>query len=137
MKNIILSNDIKVYYIQAKSFPEGITDAFRALEKSGENFKDRPYFGISSMKGSEIIYRAGIQILNEEEEKKIGQNIFIIPKGEYSTMNIKNFRKNISEIAETFKVLLTTPGADMEFPCIEWYENHEDVLCMVKLKKNT
>ena len=58
----------------------------------------------------------------------------VIEKGEYICLLVKNFRKDINLINNAFKYLTSQPNIDPQGYCIEWYQDDNDVLCLVKLK---
>ncbi len=129
-----LKEDVKVYCTAAKSFPEGIQEAFITLEKMLSK-EGRTFYGISykSTDGI-IIYKAAVSESFEGEARKYGFERFIISKGEYLTETIIDWRKKIETIEITFKTLLADPRLDRTSPCVEWYKSDREVLCMVKLK---
>ena len=55
MKRIKIENDIKVFYIQAKSFPDGVMEAFQKMHSLIEFPPQRRNFGISRPENGEIV----------------------------------------------------------------------------------
>jgi len=134
MKEIKIENNLKVYYIQAESFPEGVLDAFKKMHSLIEFPPKRRNFGISRPEKGQIIYRVASEELEKNDLKKHNLNKFTIPKGNYIGKEIKNFRDDLSSIKQTFDLLLTNPNIDPNGYCIEEYKGINDVFCMVKLK---
>jgi hypothetical protein len=130
-----LIEEIKVLCVTAKSFPDGIIEAYETIEKLGPEMCDRTFFGISSPDISgKIIYKAAVTQMSEREAEKYGLETFIIPKGEYLIETLFNWMDNTAVFAATFQKLLKDPRLDTSFPCLEWYKSNDEVMCMVKLK---
>lgn len=136
MENYFLEKDIKVFYVLANSFPEGILGAHQKLHKLIPYSNERRYFGISNPdKTGAIIYRAAAEELTVAEAKKIDLETFILKKGNYISIVIKNYQKEIADIGKAFNILLSNSNIDPQGACIEWYLNDTDVKCMVRLIK--
>ena len=132
MKNYSLKNDLKVFYVRAKSFPDGIKQAFLTLEEMLPSTEGRTFIGLSQMEDHAIVYKAAVLEAYEGEGEKNGCETFIIKKGEYLTETITDWRKQAERIGFTFEALLADPRLDTNFPCVEWY-NGADVMCMIRL----
>jgi predicted transcriptional regulator YdeE len=134
METIILDKDIKVFYVIAKSFPEGIMEAHQALHKMIPFSIERKYFGISRPEHGSIVYRAAGEELQAGEAQQLGLETLILKQGEYTSLVIKDHMKDIPAIDKAFKQLLAQPGLDPQGYCVEWYLNDNDVRCMIRLK---
>jgi len=134
MEKYELKEDVRVFCVKAKSFPDGVVEAFQTIEKIDPAMKARTFYGISNPdQTGKIIYKAAVVEAYEGEGAKYGYETFIIKKGEYMTETIHDFMKNIPEIGLTFQRLLTTPRLDLNSSCVEWYKSSSEVMCMVKL----
>lgn len=134
MERYYLSRDVKVFCIQATSFPDGIRAAFLRLRSVVEDMMDRDFFGIIYKTGTgQIIYKAAVTARPGESVRE-GCEHFILPSGEYLTEWLGNWAENEEEINKIFSLLAADPRIDHFFPCIEWYETRKDMLCMVKVK---
>ncbi|MEJ7681069.1 MAG: hypothetical protein WKG06_25095 [Segetibacter sp.] len=80
METITLDNDIKVFYIEAKSFPDGIMDAHKKLHELVSFTPDRKYFGISRPENGVIVYKAAAEEINQEEAEKLGCETLVLKK---------------------------------------------------------
>ena len=61
MKRIKIEKDIKVFYIQAKSFPDGVMEAFQKMHSLIEFTSQRRNFGISrSENGASVPGRTNV-----------------------------------------------------------------------------
>ena len=135
MKAITFNNDIKVFYITAASYPEGIMDAHEKLHALIPFSTDRKFFGISRPENGEIVYRAGVEEDSPGEANKFKCNTLILKKGNYSCITIRDYKQNLNAIAETFETLLKQPNLDPVGYCVEWYFNDKDVRCMIRLEE--
>lgn len=134
MEHFKLAEDISIMCVTSKSFPDGILDAFRALEAKHPSIATRNFFGISYMDANgKIVYKAAAQEEYTGEAKKYNCETFLITKGDYFTETIYNFMQDSNLIEDSFCRLLTTPWLDKTFPCVEWYINDKEVRCMVRI----
>jgi hypothetical protein len=131
-----LDHQIKIMCLQAKSFPEGIQEAFDLLTAKLPSAQGRTYFGIShGNKSGGITYKAAVNENYDGEAKALALETFIVPKGTYLREKIVNWKTRSEKIGETFRTMLTDPRLDQTCPCIERYDVN-DVECLVKIKKN-
>lgn len=134
MENYTLTEDVKVFFVTAESFPAGVLAAFQKLHSLIPDSLGRTTFGISHAdKNGNIIYKAAVKESFEGEAEKLGCERFVIKKGDYISITIKNFMENIPLVARAFKELLSDSRIDPNGACVEKYLNAEDVQCMVKL----
>lgn len=135
MEKYHLEKDINVFYVKADSFPDGVKPAWEKLHAFFKAPMERKYYGISYPdKGDGIIYMAATEETYDGEGAKYGCERFLIKKGEYISILIHDFMKDIPAIGLAFKQLTSHPGIDPAGVCVEIYEMPHDVRCMVKLK---
>ena len=134
METIKLDNDIKVFYVMAASFPEGIMDAFEKLYALVPFSAERKYFGISRPGNGNIVYKAGAEEKNPGEAEKFNCDTLVLKKGRYICVTIQDFMKDTRRAGEAFRKLFDHPGIDPQGYCVEWYLNEKDVKCMIRLK---
>ena len=92
MESIFLEQDIKVFYVTATSFPDGIQGAYQKLHSVIGSPAGRRFFGISYPEApSKIIYKAAVEESHPCEGEELGCETFIIKKGQYISIYIKNF----------------------------------------------
>lgn len=135
MEEMTLENDIKVFYITAKSFPDGITEAHKKLHELVPFSADRRYFGISRPENGTIVYKAATEEIKQGEAEQFNCHTLDIKRGKYIFLTINDFMKDIQSIDRSFKKLLSHPDLDPNGYCIEWYINDKDVKCMIRLKE--
>lgn len=129
-----VENDIEVFCVKAKSFPDGVLSAHQTLHALIPFSEQRRYFGISRPEnGEEIIYRAAAEELKQGELSSHALEKFILKKGQYICVDIANFMSMPQEIGKTFQHLLKNPRIDPQGACIEWYVNKTDCKCMVRI----
>jgi predicted transcriptional regulator YdeE len=136
METTKLDNDIKVFYITADSFPEGIMDAHKKLHALVPFSANRKFFGISRPENNKgIVYKAAAEEINPGEAEKLNCDTLVLKKGNYISLTINDYMKDIQSIDRSFKELLSQPGLDPNGYCVEWYLNDKDVKCMIRLKQ--
>jgi len=135
METITIDNDIKVFYITAKSFPDGIQDAHEKLHSLTPFSAERKYFGISRPENGIIVYKAAAEEINPGEAAKLKLDTLVLKKGKYISLMINDYTKDIQSIGRAFKELLAYPGLDPRGYCVEWYLKGKDARCMVRLKQ--
>lgn len=133
METIELKQDLEVYFLQAKSFPQGIAEAHESLHKIIPSNGTRNYFGISRPENGSIIYRAAAEKL-PGEINLFPLETLKLKSGHYLCLSIHNYQNKISDIEKTFQELLKHRHIDPEGYCVEWYFNKlNDMRCMVRL----
>lgn len=134
MENFQLNNDIKVFYLAAKSFPDGVLEAHNELQAKLPTIENRKFFGISSPgENGSILYKAAVEELYDGEGKKAGCERFTIKAGKYISTFIADFMKDVPAVSKAFRKLLAYPGIDPNGYCLEIYEGSSDVRCLVPL----
>ena len=130
MVTITLNDPLEVVGFPVKTFPMGIAEAFDKLKNIlGSN---RPYYGLSQMSSTGSLYIAAALKKSVNEKSEFELEEYTIPKGKYAVRMIQDWKKNLSAIPHVFGDLLTD-GIDHAVPCVEWYKNDDEMLCMVKL----
>ena len=125
---------MKVFCVQAESFPNEIKTAFSTLINILPTIENRTFFGISYQgKNHEMIYNAAVLEAYEGEGKKYGCETYVIKKGQYLSEMLTNWKQDETSIGQTFK-RMSEERNDVMFPCVEWYQG-EDVMCMVRLEQ--
>ena len=137
METTILEKDIKVFYVTANSFPQGIGEANQKLHNLFPFSKERRIFVLSRPENNEgIIYRAAAQEMFEGEAEKLKCKTLIIPKGKYIAILVNDFRNDVMSIDRAFQQLLKEPNLDQQGYCVEQYAtDKEAVTCMIRLEE--
>jgi hypothetical protein len=137
IQKYILNEDINMICVTAKSFPDGIIEAFQTLESFDPSICERSFYGITYQdKTGETIYKAAVAESFDGEAKIYGCETFKLIKGEYLTIAIYDFMKNIEVIPRAFQKLVADSRHDNSFPGIEWYRNDREVILMVRTKQS-
>ncbi|HMI04750.1 MAG TPA: hypothetical protein VK541_19845 [Pedobacter sp.] len=135
MEIISIDNDIKVMYVTATTFPEGVMAAHERLHALIPYAENRRYFGLSRPEGNGgIVYRAGAEELSDREAEQFNLENITLKKGSYVSLLVENFMKDISSIEKAFNQLLTHPELDPQGYCVELYLSQKDVQCMIRLE---
>ncbi|WP_411824588.1 hypothetical protein [Leptospira sp. 'Mane'] len=135
MDKFNLEKDIEVCCITATSFPEGVMDAHEKAHSLFPVSNQRRYFGISSPNPRGIIiYKAAVEKLENDQKEKTDYESFVIKKGDYISVVIKDYMKDIQKVETTFQKLISRDDIDPNGYCLEWYLNDNDMRCMVRLK---
>ncbi len=134
METFVFENDIKVYCLTAKSFPEGIAEVYDTLHTLYPPGNGRTYFGISYPDGKgSLIYKAAVSLNDNDTPPTAPFEPFTIKKGTYLSQDIKNFMDDVQSIGSLFQQMIKDPRIDPNGYCLEMYLNPTDVRCMVKL----
>ncbi len=133
METYNLENDLSLFGVEVKNFPDGIGDAFDKLVNMITTEFNRSYYGISKMSDHGFTYIAAAEEKHENEAKKYNCVQYNIEKGEYLTVTLKDWRKQTDSIKAIFQEMCKNPQLDKTKPCIEWYKNDEEMLCMIKI----
>ncbi|MES2276930.1 MAG: transcriptional regulator [Bacteroidota bacterium] len=130
-----LQHDIKVFCVEAKSFPKGIKEAFDGLSNVAPSLEGRHIFGISKPGWDGVIrYRAAASENFEGEGTQLGCPIFTIEKGTYMGETLMDWQQNEMLIMSIFNRLVADKRLDGSAHCIEWYKSPDELLCMVLMR---
>lgn len=133
MDSFILGEDIRVMYVTATDFPDGVERAHIQLHAMLTEKERRRFFGISWPIDGHIVYKAACDEMEPCEAEKLGLETFTIKKGPYNSFYIKDFMEDVGSIKRAFKLLLEQHEVDPNGYCLEWYIGDNDVKCMVPL----
>lgn len=135
METVTIDQDIRVFYIMASSYPDGVLEAHQKLHALVPFSTARNYFGVSRPENGPIVYRAAAEEKKTGEAQSLNCDTLDLKKGRYISLLVNDFRKNPEVIGTAFEQLLLTPGLDPQGYCVEWYFNdREAVRCMIRLK---
>jgi predicted transcriptional regulator YdeE len=135
MELYYLKEDVKVFGVQVKTFPDGIGEAFDALVKMIPGGFNRSYYGISYMEGNDIIYKAMAEEVIDGEAEKYNYERFTIKKGEYLAVTVMDWLQKTGSIKDVFHDMMQDSRADNSSPCVEWYKNDNEMICMLKTNR--
>ena len=134
METLNLKNDLNVFGFQVKTFPEGVKDAFDTLVEMVPDGLDRSYYGISFMEGDQVLYFATAVEQYAGEAERYNCTRYLIERGEYMTETIHDWLHKTHTIKDVFGELMKDDCPSAKRPCIEWYMNDDEMICMVKTK---
>jgi hypothetical protein len=133
VETYILINDLKVFGVQVKDFPQGVAETFHVLINMIPDGNARSYYGIFQMNSTgNMVYCAAAEELHNGEAEQYHCERYTIAKGQYLTEKINDWQKNISRIKDVFTELSRDPRIDQTKPGVEWYKNDKEMVCMLK-----
>ncbi len=127
-----LTENILVFYVQAESFPQGITESFNKLDNLLGNKRDHHIYGITLCDGDKLIYRACAKENFEGEATTLGLPIYTIPKGKYLYATLNKWLENLAQIPGIFDELMKQPNVKEQTICLEDYTSADTMLAMVQ-----
>ena len=133
METYTLKQDVRVFCVEAESFPKGIKAAFDKLN-GVTDMQDRNIFGISKPYNGSIRYRAAAKEKFEGEGTQLGYPTFTIEAGNYLGETLNNWQQNEMLIMSIFNRLIADKRLDGSAHCIEWYKSDTELLCLVLMK---
>lgn len=134
IENYMLKDDVKLVCFEARSFPDGVQEAFRILDETLPDSVNRKLFGISFPgEDGRIVYKAAAQESIDGEALNLGRESFTVRSGSYISVFIKDFMDDESGLGNAFHELLADPRIDPNGSCVEMYVGEKDVRCMVRL----
>jgi hypothetical protein len=123
--------DMCVFGVHVKTFPNGINEAFDNLVMTFG--KNRSYYGISWMDENDSVqYYAMVPEAFKGEANKYHYEKLIITKGEYRSESIYNWLSKLDSIKDIFHGLMPDNRPKKNHPCVEWYKSDDEMLCMIK-----
>ena len=98
METVTFDKDINVMYKTASSFPDGVLTAHQSLHALIPFTTTRRYFGISRPENGAIAYKAAAEEKTPGEAEKLNCETLVLKKGNYLSITIPNFMKDIPAI---------------------------------------
>lgn len=133
METIKFDQDITVMYVDAISFPDGALAAHQKLHSYFPFTTQRKYFGLSRPENGSILYKAAAEVMEPGEAEKYKLPTIVLKKGNYYSITLYDYIKDIPSIQRTFSQLISLPDIDPEGYCVEQYIGQSDMLCMVRI----
>ena len=131
MEIYIFQDDVTVFGVHVKTFPNGIKEAFDGLVSLFGN--NRAYCGISWMEENDCVeYYATLPESFKGEANNYPYEKLLIMKGEYRAETIYNWFGKLDSLKEVFHRLMAGNRPDKNHPCVEWYKSDIEMLCMAK-----
>ena len=131
--SIIKLDELKLMYVEAETFPEGIKDSWDKLEKALGTTKGRKFYGISKCIGSKIIYRACVIPIDDNEPDQLGLETLTIPSSRYASKKLLNWSSQIQMFGTIFDELFSKHSTNGELYALEDYKSPDEVILMVPL----
>jgi len=132
MNSITFQNDLHVCGLEVISFPEGISETFDTLVQAVPGGFTRSFFGVSFMRDQKMVYVACFEKKPSEVISALPLTNLTIEKGTYLAEPIKDWRSKTRTLNQVFRKMLAHEQADHTKPCVEWYLNEYEMMCLVK-----
>jgi hypothetical protein len=133
MEKYNLAEDVKLFGVRVRTFPNGIGKAFDELIKMLPPGDKRPAYGISECTKEGIVYNAAVLETYEGEAEKYGCETFIVEKGDYLLQTVWDWRSKTASIKNIFEEMFKEEMSDRSQPCVEIYKDDNEMTCMVKI----
>lgn len=134
MHDFLLDEDVLLVGHVVTDFPGGIQAAFTSLMDSLPNPLQRSYYGVSWMdEACNIVYVAAAEAFSPEEAAGYGP--LTVPAGTYLARPVSGWRTQTDCIKDYFGEMMQDPAYDGRFPCVEWYQNDEELVLLVRKKQ--
>ena len=134
IETYVVNKDIPAFGFQVKTFPDGVGEAFDKLIAMVPEGLNRSYYGISYMTSdNKVLYIAAVEEKNSGEAESNNCESYEIEKGKYLTVTVLDGRQKIHCIKDVFHDMMRAKNVDHGKPCVEWYKNDDEMMCMIKL----
>lgn len=129
-----LKDDLRLFYVTARSFPYGMAAAFATLENRLRVCRGRVFLGLvdTDAQGT-TTYRAAATQAYPGERPRHPIGTFVLPRGEYWGKTIPPGHDRQTHTAPAFAALRGNPRVDAGFPAVEWYGDCGTITCMLRM----
>jgi hypothetical protein len=131
--SITKRDDLKLMYVQASSFPDGIKEAWDKLESPLASLRGRKFYGVTRLVDGVMEYRACVIPLDDSEPLRLGFATFTVPSGYYATKKLVNWASQTHLIKIIFEELRSQHSLDPNRPHIEFYRSQKEVVLMAPI----
>ena len=134
MDTYTLSQDVKVFGTPVETFPQGIGAAFGAIMQKLPDGEKRSYYGLSTVDTTgKVLYCATAEEKSGGEAKKYGYKRYTIKNGSYLCVTVHDWHSKTDLIKDVFHNMMQDKRANNTKPCVEWYKNNEEMICMIQM----
>ncbi|HEX6225463.1 MAG TPA: transcriptional regulator [Chryseolinea sp.] len=134
MGTYIVNEDIAAFGFQVNTFPDGIGEAFDKLIAMVPEGLNRSYYGLSYMTpDNKVVYIAAVEEKMRGEAESNNCEKYKIEKGKYLTVTVLDWQQKTHTIKDVFHNMMSQKNVDHGKPCVEWYKNDDEMMCMLKL----
>lgn len=135
MTTLEQDQDINIFGIEVADFPSGISSTFEKLVSMLPGGFDRSFYGITQMRNGSLVYIAAAEEKSAGEAEKYNCERVLISKGKYLAVSLHDWRNKTDSINKIFHEIMNDARVDPSQPCIEWYRNNDEMICMVMTKE--
>lgn len=130
----VILADVPVMFVLSENGVKGATKSFDLLESKLPSLKKRKFYGTVEGIPPNDTYRACVTIVEGDDPKSMGLEIWTIPGGKYERTKIENWEKNIKLIGKTFEAIIKEVSVDPTRPSIEFYRSMSEMFVLVAIK---
>ena len=130
---IELNEPLEVFFVQADSFPQGISVSFNKLNELLGKKYDHHIYGITLCDGDKLVYYACAKENFEGEAASLNLPTFTIPNGRYLQSTLNNWPENLGQIPGIFDGLMGQSNVKKQSICVEDYITEDTMLALVQL----
>lgn len=126
--SIVERKDISVMCVETTEGIKGSAEVFRKLESKLPALKKRKFYGVLFGKPDTGLYRACVELIEQDDPKLMGLERWTIPGGKYARAKIKNWEENTHLIGPTFSEMAKKYRVDETRPVIEFYRSQKELI---------
>ncbi|MEZ5385597.1 MAG: hypothetical protein R3F13_08780 [Prosthecobacter sp.] len=134
VSTLIQQSPLRLITVKAKSFPEGIRDAWREIE-SKRAIKGRKAFGLIYDMPGKTEYYAGLVSDGELEERVTGLHVVEVSGGPCARIKVENWNQRTGEIGSLFEQMTAEQEVDPSRPAMEFYRSFTELHLLLPVIK--
>ncbi|MDH7490352.1 MAG: hypothetical protein QHH80_12720 [Anaerolineae bacterium] len=125
--------DLLLAACKARSFPDGIKDAWDRLEARMPSLKGRHFYGLTVCEGGELVYYAAVQVAGEDEAAALGFPLLRVRGGRCARVKLLDWPHHVDEIGAVFDELMRNFPMAPDAPTVEYYRSESELHLLVPL----
>lgn len=133
METYTIEQPIAVCCLTVPTYPDGVAEAFDALELRLQGFEGRSLFALLFRQGKDTLFKVAVSALYEGEAEAYSCESYTIASGKYITTTVTGWSCDLEKISQAFEILEEDPRMDSAAPLLEWYRSGEEMICMVRI----
>lgn len=118
---------------QAKSFPDGIREAWQTLEGRLGSRRGRKFYGVTEPGERGLVYFAGVEPLDQGEVDSLGFPVHRIEAGRFARVKLLDWPTRIDQIPRIFEELFETHTPHPSHRALEYYRSQKELHLMMQL----
>jgi hypothetical protein len=127
----ILFGPVNLVGCKAKSFPEGISEAWNELESQLPTKSGRKFYGLTIPVHSQIEYYACVI---PQKNESLNGKWFQIERGKFARVKLLNWKQHTDKISVIIDQLIQVYHPDMKAISLEYYKSEKELHLLVPKK---